>query len=248
MARFTRLSYSGVQRVIRRQHIQHGSQIQPSASTGQPVTLRVQMPPLDDVPGDRVVHTFRARSTYCLQTVQWACGMPIGWGKCYNSESSPQVLSILDRIWHGNAALRPGFIAYDDACSLLRHIVTQDARSTWLESTKFIVDAWHYIGHRSTDLLCRLWCNPAPMNGTQPDLVLVEETAGGEKHVTRAFNTETAEQLNAWLTGFEPQLRQMTATNYDFYIHVLLLLYSEVVQGRIDKKDRHLPNDFYPNV
>jgi len=118
----------------------------------------------------------------------------------------------------------------------------------WLESTKFIVDAWHYIRHRSTDLLCHLWCNPAPLNGTQLDLVLVEESGDGEKHLTRAFNTETAEQLNAWLTPFEPQIRQMMAINYDFYIHVLLLLYSEVVHSRIDKKDRHLPHDFYPNA
>ncbi|KAJ7676707.1 hypothetical protein DFH06DRAFT_1122015 [Mycena polygramma] len=90
---------------------------------------------------------------------------------------------------------KPSFIAYDDACSLLRHIVTQDSNNAWLSMTKFIVDAWHYIGHRATDILCRLWCNPAPLNGSQPDLVLVEEDADG----TRAFNTET--QLNSSSLG-----------------------------------------------
>jgi hypothetical protein len=120
-----------------------------------------------------VVHSFREKTTYCLQIVQWACGYPIGWGKCYRSESSPQVLAILDRIWTEHPESKPSFIAYDDACSLLRHIVTRDSDSAWLSTTKFIVDAWHYISHRVTDILCRLRCNPAPPNGSQPDLIVV---------------------------------------------------------------------------
>ncbi|KAJ7850841.1 hypothetical protein B0H13DRAFT_1515676, partial [Mycena leptocephala] len=51
----------------------------------------------------------------------------------------------------------------------------------------------------------------------------------GRTHTTRAFNTETAEQLNAWLNGFKAHLRQMSATNYDFCVHVLMLLYKEMV-------------------
>jgi hypothetical protein len=192
-----------------------------------------------------VVHTFRAQTIYCLQTVQWACGVPIGWGKCYKSESSPQVLAILERIWEHHPGSRPSFIAYDDACDMLRHIVTQNPHSPWLTSTKFIVDAWHYIGHRSTDILCRLWCNPAPTNGAQPDLVLVKEDANGAKHITRAFNTETAEQLNSWLNGFEAQLRQMSNVNYDFFVHVLLMLYKEMVEERIAKKDHELTDEFW---
>ncbi|KAJ7730074.1 hypothetical protein DFH07DRAFT_756457, partial [Mycena maculata] len=49
----------------------------------------------------------------------------------------------------------------------------------WLSTTKFLVDAWHYIGHCATDILCRPWCNPAPTNGSQPDLILVEEDTNG---------------------------------------------------------------------
>ncbi|KAJ6526051.1 hypothetical protein B0H19DRAFT_904302, partial [Mycena capillaripes] len=56
--------------------------------------------------------------------------------------------------------------------------------------TKFIVDAWHYIGHRATDILCRLSYNPAPENGSQLHLVLVEEDINGVWHQTCAFNTE----------------------------------------------------------
>jgi hypothetical protein len=243
MNRFKRLSYPGVRRVIRRQNAATGEnnpdpnqQANGNPNANAP-TLNVQLPPLQDTPGHKVVHTFRAGTIYCVQTVQWACGIPVGWGKCYKSESSPQVLSILDNIWDDHPESKPGFIAYDDACDLLRHIVTQDPTSGWLKSTKFIVDAWHYIGHRATDVLCRLWCNPAPTNGSRPDLVLTEVDDDGNSHATRAFNTETAEQLNSWLDGFEAQLSQMTDVNFNIFIHVLFLLFTELTERRIAKKD-----------
>ncbi|KAJ7448204.1 hypothetical protein B0H11DRAFT_2333518 [Mycena galericulata] len=236
--RFSRLSFPGVQRVIRNQ----------SNTPSQTVNLHSELPELNGVSGDAVMHTFRARTTYCLQTVQWSCGCPIGWGKCYNSESSSQVLAIINNIWEAHPDSKPSFIAYDDACNFLRHIVTQDPNSAWLATTKFIVDAWHYIGHRATDILCRVWCNPAPTNGSQPDLINVHLDDNGQPHTTRAFNTETAEQLNAWLSGYEAQLRQMTDTNYDFAVHVLMLLYKELIEKKAEKKDEFLPEEFWEKV
>ncbi len=54
--RFSRLSYPGVRRVIRRQ--------QNSTPGAAPFTLNIeqQLPDLDDIPGNEVSHTFRARS------------------------------------------------------------------------------------------------------------------------------------------------------------------------------------------
>ncbi|KAJ7732283.1 hypothetical protein B0H16DRAFT_1328812 [Mycena metata] len=242
--RFHRLSFPGVQRVIRRQMAagdDHSHQLRGPS-------LQVQLQALGDTPGEKVVHTFKAKSIYCLQTIQWACGVPIAWGKCYRSESTPQVLSFISKVWADYPELRPSFVVYDKACDLLRHIVTQDATDLWLTSTKFIVDAWHYIGHQATDVLCRTRCNPAPTDGSQPDLVLTELDDHGNSHQTRAFNTETAEQLNSWLNGFESQLRQMTDINYDFYIHVLMLLYGEKVEKRVIAKNRQLTQEFWDEV
>lgn len=119
---FTQLSYPGMQQVIRCQ--------QTTALGANPFTLNIEqnLPDLDDIPGNEVTHTFHARSAYCIETTQWACGISIGWGKCYNSESSPQVLDILNWIWGSNDHLHPGYpgyIAYDNACNLLWHITTQ---------------------------------------------------------------------------------------------------------------------------
>lgn len=157
----------------------------------------------------------------------------------------PQVLSIIDRIWVDYPSFRPSYLAYDDACDLLRHIITQNPQNSWLTSTRFIVDTWHYIGHRAADVLCRLWCNPAPTNGSQPDLIRVLEDNNGNKHTTRAFNLETAEQLNAWLNGYEAQLRQMTDFMFDFHCHVLMMLYTDITDERIQKKGRELDDDFW---
>ncbi|KAJ3817929.1 hypothetical protein F5880DRAFT_1755014, partial [Lentinula raphanica] len=236
--RFKRLTFPGVQRVMRKQ----------KELPNQMHNFQVTLPSLDGNPAETITHTFRAQSVYCIQTVQWSCGTPIGWGKCYKSESLPQVLSILDRIWEPHPSKRPGFLAYDNACDLLRHIITQNAQSPWLTSTRFIVDTWHYIGHRATDILCRLWCNPAPHNGSQPDLIHVVEDRNGDQHIARAFNLETAEQLNAWLNGYEAQLRQMTDVMFDFHLHALLMLYTESTADSIKKKEKELDDDFWEKV
>ncbi|KAF8142439.1 hypothetical protein K438DRAFT_1911243 [Mycena galopus ATCC 62051] len=188
------ISFPGVQRVIRQQQAVGNAGGEPGPA------LRIELDALGNTPGAQVNHTFRAKTTYCLQTVQWACGFPIGWGKCYRSESSPQVLAILDTIWAGYPASKPSFIAYDDACSLLRYV---------------------------------------------PDLILVAADGNGAFHQTRAFNTETAEQLNSWLTGFESQLREMSDVNYDLFVHILMMIYAERVEKQVDKKDFGLTDEFW---
>ena len=73
-------------------------------------------------------------------------------------------------------------------------------------------------------------------NGSQPDLVVVKEGPNGEKVTARTFNTETAEQLNSWMDGYEAQMRQMTDRNFGFYVHCILLIYEDFVERRIMKE------------
>ncbi|KAJ7058879.1 hypothetical protein C8F01DRAFT_1303078 [Mycena amicta] len=245
-SRFGRLTFPGVRRVIRR--LNEHSDTPNQAANPNTTVPGTELPELDGVPGKDIKHTFRARTTYCLQTVQWACGCPVGWGKCYVTESPSRALSIIDRLWESCPESRPSFLVYDESCNLLRHIITQNPQSPWLKSTKFIVDVWHYIGHCTTDVLCRSWCNPAPSNGSQPDLIQVTTDANGNSHKTRAFNTETAEQFNSWLSGYEAQLRQMSDVNYDFTIHVLMLLYKEQVEKKNLKRKMELSDEFWNKV
>ncbi|KAF9061036.1 hypothetical protein BDP27DRAFT_1385439 [Rhodocollybia butyracea] len=197
---FHRISFPGVQRVMRRQNRSTGGE------GGDGIQCRVNLPSLPGAENETVSHTFQGKSIYCLQTVQWAC------------VRSPQALAILDNIWKDHPELKPSFVAYDDACNLLRHIATQD-----------ITNAWHYIGHKSSDILCQMWC----------------KDDNGRKHTVRAFNMETAEQLNAWITPYEAQLHQMSDVNSDLYIHALMMLYKESVEK---KQGAELGEEFWNDV
>ncbi|KAJ6620963.1 hypothetical protein B0H10DRAFT_2188230 [Mycena sp. CBHHK59/15] len=113
--RFSRLSFPGVQRVI------------------WLVKMREMQPRLV------LLSTLNFwNSTVQLGTMRFIRSVQ-GWGKCYSSESSPQVLKIIDNIWESHPDSRPSFLAYDDACNPLHHIVTQNPNSSWIKSTKFIM-------------------------------------------------------------------------------------------------------------
>ena len=66
----------------------------------------------------------------------------------------------------------------------------------WKETTRLIVDAYHYTNHHVADFLCRTYCNPAPLDGSAPNLVIEAEAKNGIKYLMRAFNTEASEELN----------------------------------------------------
>lgn len=81
-------------------------------------------------------------------------------------------------------------------------------------------------------------CNPAPKDGSQPDLVTLDELPdGGGARLVRQSNTETAEQLNSWLKGFRTALGKMTDYNHDFFLYCILFLYSrDWERKRADEK------------
>jgi hypothetical protein len=189
--------------------------------------------------GRDVRHTFQARKTYCILTAQWSCGEVVGWGKCYESESETQVLNFMNEVWPEEAEdQRPDFIAYDSACRLLRHLLVHHFNTSWIRRTRLIVDAFHYINHSLTDRLCRFRCNPAPQDDSQPDLIIRDPISG---RASRAYNTETAEQLNSWLNGFESQTAQMTDYNFDFFITCVLMLRNEATTRRLKKEKKLFP-------
>jgi hypothetical protein len=63
----------------------------------------------------------------------------------------------------------------------------------WKETTCIIVDAFHYCNHRAKDLVCHIYCNPAPLDGSAPNLVIEAEDKNGEKYLKWAFNTQASE-------------------------------------------------------
>ncbi|TFK17217.1 hypothetical protein FA15DRAFT_563228, partial [Coprinopsis marcescibilis] len=87
------------------------------------------------------------------------------------------------------------------------------------------------------------WCNPAPMDGSQPNLVIIAIDAEGRPYLKRAFNTQVCEQLNAWLGGFAAILKRMTANNFNWMIHVMLYYHTQIVQSKQQRNEEDADED-----
>ena len=183
VTRYGRQSACGVSRIIRRTEEErlpwlpiHNQEFQPHDEPGHG----------EEVPKDNY---FRAPRFYCVETICAPCGVVIAWTKFAKAESPTNILNWLQSVYPFPES-RPDYVCIDKACAVLRTAITNGTWNTWKETTRFIVDSYHYINHRTTDYLCRTWCNPAPLNGSQPNLVTVEHDRNGEPHYKRAFNTQ----------------------------------------------------------
>ena len=76
------------------------------------------------------------------------------------------------------------------------------------------------------------------MDGSAPNLVLVERTEEGEQYYKRAFNTQACEQLNAWLGGFEGILKRLSTGNFNWFLHFMLFYHTKQVIYKQMKKQK----------
>jgi CxC5 like cysteine cluster associated with KDZ transposases/CxC6 like cysteine cluster associated with KDZ transposases len=141
------------------------------------------------LPQNRKDNYFLAPCFYCVETICAPCGAVIAWTKFDKSESPTQILNFLNSVYP-TPELRPNYICIDKACQVLRTSISNGSWEIWKQTSRFIVDSFHYINHRTSDYLCRKYCNPAPLNGSAPNLVVVEIDANGNSHYKRAFNTQ----------------------------------------------------------
>ena len=92
-----------------------------------------------------------------------------------------QILEFLDAVYP-RPDVRPDYICIDKGCKVLRTAIVNGSWNVWKETTRFIVDSYHYINHCTNDYLYHKWCNPAPLNGSAPNLVVVEHDVNGNAH------------------------------------------------------------------
>ena len=83
-ARFGRQAIHGIRCHLRAQRYPAEQEDAPSELDSRPELFQ-------DNGSDFREHQFQARHVYCLEAIQWACGIPIAFGKCYGSESPSQV-------------------------------------------------------------------------------------------------------------------------------------------------------------
>ncbi|KAF8315570.1 hypothetical protein F5887DRAFT_907363 [Amanita rubescens] len=129
-------------------------------------------------------------------------------------------------------------------CRCLRIALQNPCQSGVIKPSLIFIrprNTYHYSNHRATDQLCREWCNPAPMNGSAPNLVIAGRTAEGELYYKRAFNTQACEQLNAWLGGYEQILKRMTSGNFNWFLHTMLFYHTRHVINNQLKQEKSGP-------
>ena len=190
------------------------------------------------VPSDREnKHYFSPNRFYCVETVCAPCGAVIAWSKFAKSESPTKIMNFLNCLYPTKES-RPAYICIDKACTVLKFIANNDAYADWLETTHFIVDSYHYTNHVATDTICRTWCNPAPSDGSAPNLVIPTTDKNGNPCFRRAFNTQACEQLNSWLGGYESILKRMTPGNFNWFLHAMLYYHTKHVLRKQDIKQK----------
>jgi hypothetical protein len=190
----------------------------------------------EDMPEMVYPNYFTPRRFYCVETICAPCGVVIAWAKFANAESPENILQFLQTVYPTEES-RPDYICIDKACLVLRHSIANGSWDMWHKTSRLIVDSYHYINHRISDYICRKWCNPAPMDGSAPNLVIVEHDRDGIPHYKRAFNTQACEQLNAWLGGFDSILRRMTVGNFNWFLHAMLSHHSLMVMEKQQKRN-----------
>jgi hypothetical protein len=183
--RFGRASLLGIRRLLRRSEEER----QPWLPTRTPNVQPHDEPAPASTSSAAQKNYFVAPRFYCVETICAPCGVVIAWTKFSRAESPSNILDFLDKVYP-NPDSRPDYVCIDKACQLLRHAVASGRWNVWQNTTRFIVDSYHYINHRTSDYLCRKYCNPAPLNGSAPNLVVVELDKAGKQHFKRAFNTQ----------------------------------------------------------
>ena len=128
-----------------------------------------------------------------METICAPCGVVIAWAKFAKAESPTNILAFLETVFP-TEELQPAYICIDKACAVLHTTITNGSwEETWMNTTRFIVDSYHYINHHTSDYLYRKWCNPAPLDGSAPNLVVVEKDKEENNYYKRAFNTQVTD-------------------------------------------------------
>jgi hypothetical protein len=183
-----------------------------------------------------------------VETICLPCGVVVAWTKFDRSESTTNILEFLEFVYR-TAKSRPGYICIDKGCQVLQTAVTNGSwETTWKNTSRFIVDTYHYINHRVNDYLCRKYCNPSPGDGSAPNLVIIAYDDKGKPYAKKAFNTQVCEQLNSWLGGFEPMLKLMKPGNFNWFMHTMLFYHTKYVLAKQKRQKNSLVVDENENL
>jgi hypothetical protein len=181
----SRENLSGVRRMLKRPEENLPWQINNVQRNVQPHDQEVDPNALEP----QRKHYFGPSRFYCVETICAPCGIVIAWTKFDKSESPTKILNFLASVYPTEES-RPDYICIDKGCQVLRTSVANKSWEEWKKTSRFIVDSYHYKNHSAQDVMCQTWCNPAPTDGSAPNLVIPVVDDKGQPCLKRAFNTQ----------------------------------------------------------
>lgn len=92
--------------------------------------------------------------------------------------------------------LEPEILFFDNACGLRKHIKGCPDNSI-LDRMAFVVDAFHFGGHKESNGDCKEFCSPYKY----PVLKMADGSW--------LFNSSAAEQANVWFGRFQNKVKEM---------------------------------------
>ena len=216
---------SGVRHILRR----------PEETLPWQSNIQRNQPHDQDIPEYQRKNYFSPNHFYCVETICAPCGEVIAWTKFAKSESPTKILNFLANVYPSEES-RPDYICIDKACLVLCTSFRNGSWEEWEKTSRFIVDSYHYRNYSASDTLCCTWCNPAPTDGSAPNLVIPTVDKNGQACLKRAFNTQACEHLNAWLGGFEFILKHKLPGNFDWFLHTMLFYHTRyVLKNKIER-------------
>ncbi|KAF8872970.1 hypothetical protein CPB84DRAFT_1818021 [Gymnopilus junonius] len=174
---------------------------------------------------------------YCVETITKPCGVVVAWTKFDKSESPTKILNWLGSVYPTEES-RPNYLCIDKGCQVLRTSIMNGTWDLWKRTSRITVDSYHYLNHCTSDYLCHKYCNPAPMNGSAPNLVITDVDKNGDEYLKCAFNTQACEQLNAWLGGFDSIVKRMKSGNFNWFLHSMLFYHTNQVIQKQEQKTK----------
>jgi len=90
---------------------------------------------------------------YCVETICAPCGVVIARVKFAKSESPTNILKFMEDTFPDEST-RPDYICIDKAYLVLRTSIQNGSWDEWCKTSQLMVDAYHYINHCTTDMIC----------------------------------------------------------------------------------------------
>jgi len=136
------------------------------------------------------------------------------------------------RLFPMNESL-PGVIWHDNNCKIhavLRNCENPEERH-YFDECLLPVDVFHFKAkHKITDDYCNTNCNPAQW----------PELRKGENSSEWWFNSSAAEQVNAWVGGYQAIVQEMQVDRYNFFLDEMVHRRNEWLEAEL-KRAGHAP-------